>query len=116
METNHIFCFSCGNKIQYNLSKPNFCTKCGSALGVVTAAKKTPQRVKTSEQNDDDFEDDDNLDIDYLPDIEKIDVEIEQYQENSSFTLGSIFGDGSSASYKPKRRRSVDDFIDERKP
>ena len=29
----HIFCYSCGVKIEYNFAKPNFCSKCGASFG-----------------------------------------------------------------------------------
>lgn len=116
MSTNHIFCFSCGNKLLYNLAKPNFCGKCGSNLGSTAVAKIPSQKSRASRPSDeDDFEDEDNLDIDYIPDIKEIAVEIESFEGNSTFSLGSLFGDNSHSAFKARRKTSVDDFIDEKK-
>ena len=60
---NHIFCSSCGNKLQYNLAKPNFCTKCGNSLGSITIAKKTltPKLLEDDNQEYEDLDEDENL-------------------------------------------------------
>ena len=113
---NHIFCSSCGNKLQYNLAKPNFCTKCGSSLGVIAIAKKIPP----SRQSEDLYEDIEDLDEDEtsvasIPNIRKLAVDIEADGGNHSFNLGSLFGQNTENSFKQTRRRSVDDFIDEKK-
>lgn len=110
---NHIFCSSCGNKLQYNLAKPNFCTKCGNSLGSVSFAAKTSSPQSFS-SDDDDF-DEDETSVASVPHIRKIAVDIESDSGNTSFNLGSLFGQSSENSFKPKRRRTVDDFIDEKK-
>jgi hypothetical protein len=111
---NHIFCSSCGNKLQYNLAKPNFCTKCGNSLGVASIVKKVPALRLFSGENEDDL-DEDETSVASVPHISKLAVEIESYSENTSFNLGSLFGQKTENSFKQKRRRSVDDFIDEKK-
>jgi hypothetical protein len=110
---NHIFCSSCGNKIQYSLAKPNFCTKCGTGLGTIAVAKNTtPSKVRIQEEYDDLEEDETG--IDSIPNIRKLALEIEPEAGNHSFTFGSLFGDSTKA-YNGGRRRSIDDFIDEKK-
>jgi len=113
---NHIFCSSCGNKLQYNLAKPNFCTKCGSSLGSIAIAKKIlpSQSFANSDQEDDDC-DEDETSVASVPSIRKLAVDIESDSSNRSFNFGSLFGQNTENSFKPTRRRSVDDFIDERK-
>jgi hypothetical protein len=111
---NHIFCSSCGNKLQYNLAKPNFCTKCGNSLGATSIAKK----LSPSQSFIDDDEgnlDEDETSVASVPHIRKLAVEIESDSGNSSFNFGSLFGQKSENSFKQKRIRSVDDFIDEKK-
>ena len=113
---NHIFCSSCGNKLQYNLAKPNFCTKCGSILGSIAIAKKIlPSESFYQEEEDDDDLDEDETSTASVPNIKKLAVDIESDSSNRSFNFGSLFGQNSENSFKPTRRRSVDDFIDERK-
>jgi hypothetical protein len=111
---NHVFCSSCGNKIQYNLAKPNFCTKCGSALSALVVASKTQSSRKPI---DDDYEDldEDETGVDSIPDISKLAFEVESDSGNRSFTFGSLFGDNTKQAYSGRRKRSVDDFIDEKK-
>jgi hypothetical protein len=110
---NHIFCSSCGNKIQYSLAKPNFCTKCGTGLGTIAVAKNTtPSKVRIQEEYDDLEEDETG--VDFVPDIRKLAVDIEPDGGNHSFTFGSLFGDSTRA-YNGGRRKSIDDFIDEKK-
>lgn len=107
---NHIFCSNCGNKIQYNLAKPNFCTKCGTGLSSLSVSNEI---VKKKNAPDIDLEEDET-DIDDLPSLRKIAVDIENFSENSSFTLGNLFGTPTQA-FKGRRNRSVDEFIDEKK-
>jgi len=111
---NHIFCSSCGSKIQYSLAKPNFCTKCGSGLGSISVAKKPANSRSIAEESYDEDLDEDENNIDSIPNIKKLAVDIEPDGGNHSFTFGSLFGDSTRA-YSGGRRRSVDDFIDEKK-
>lgn len=113
---NHIFCSSCGNKIQYNLAKPNFCTKCGTGLSSIAVAKKISPANRQSEDFDEDEDlDEDETSIAHVPNIKKLAVDIESDSGNHSFNFGSLFGQNAENSFKPRRRRSVDDFIDEKK-
>lgn len=109
---NHIFCSNCGNKIQYNLAKPNFCTKCGSSLSSIHASDAIVTKQKVSKV-DVDLEEDET-DVDDLPNLKRIAVDIENFSENSSFTLGNLFGNPTQP-FKGRKNRSIDDFIDEKK-
>jgi hypothetical protein len=112
---NHIFCSSCGNKLQYNLAKPNFCTKCGSSLGTIAIAKKiSPSRLSEDIEDIEDL-DEDETSVASVPNIRKLAVDIETDGGNYSFNLGSLFGQNTENSFKQTRRRSVNDFIDEKK-
>jgi len=111
---NHIFCSSCGNKMQYNLAKPNFCTKCGTGLGSVAVAKNIVAPKSRSQEEYEDL-DEDETGVDFIPDIRKLAVDIESDSGNHSFTFGSLFGQNTAKSFSGGRRRSVDDFIDEKK-
>jgi len=41
----HIFCYSCGVKIEYNFAKPNFCSKCGASFGGAQESQATVEQV-----------------------------------------------------------------------
>jgi len=112
---NHIFCSNCGNKIQYNLAKPNFCTKCGSALSSLAVSNQIASQNNVSNMSKIDIDlEEDETDINDLPNLRRIAVDIESFSENSSFTLGNLFGTPTQA-FKGRKNRSVDEFIDEKK-
>lgn len=108
---NHVFCTECGSKIQYSYSKPKFCSSCGHKIG------SSAQLLKKSQSNvqEEQFLSEDETSIDELPDISRLQVDLEQYTDNV-FTFGSLVGEESS---KPSTRRrgsrSLEDFIDAKK-
>lgn len=98
---NHIFCFNCGKKLEYSLSKPKFCGACGEPID-----GKQTQRVKTrkkSEASSDDF-----TNADEVPQLNGIEVETEQY--GGSFTFGSLLGEESKPKFKGQIQYKIDDF------
>jgi hypothetical protein len=118
---NITYCPDCGKKHEYNFAKPNFCSGCGSPFGVAKLKKigKTSKREEEYEDEDEDFEDDDDdsfSNATRVPNIRKIQVDIERDEEYNTFDLGSIIGGTSSASSRapsPKRRSSsvsIEDF------
>jgi ribosomal protein L37E len=114
---NSTFCPNCGVKHTYNYSKPKFCSSCGNALGAVLTQ---PVKASKTRSIEDDYEDEDfdpeNSDSDYIPRITKLQVDIEKDSEYNSFSLGSIFGQGSEPSKTTRRRSaaSVDDFVNQK--
>mgnify|MGYP003135228173 CR=1 FL=1 len=105
----HLFCHSCGTKIEYANAQPNFCVKCGQALNS-TASVKQPNAPVASEAISDD-----ETDAESIPSISNIQVEYEAHG-NNTFTLGSLAGKETPPDYRPRKRsRSVDEFIDEKK-
>ena len=112
-----IFCPNCGSKHTYNYSKPKFCSSCGNAMSAMLEKPKATSRARFV-SDDDDYDDSDpeNSNAEYVPQINKFQFEIEHESEYNSFSLGSIFGQGSEAA-KPARRRSaasVDDFVNKK--
>jgi hypothetical protein len=101
-------------KHSYNYSKPKFCSGCGSSIGP-SLPKSTASKTRSSEYEYEDEEeyDPENSDADYVPSINKIQVEIENYSESNCFSLGSVFGQASNEPKTTRRRRasSVDDFV-----
>ena len=106
----HLFCHTCGTKLEYAHAKPNFCIKCGTQLGntpVATArgALAPPQSQGVEE---------DETNAEYVPHIEKFQVETEASAHNT-FTLGSLAGENTRPDFTPTQgSRSVDDFVDEK--
>lgn len=111
---NSMFCPNCGIKHSYNYSKPKFCSGCGSSLGP-SLAKPANSKTRASEYEDEDGEDLDpeNSDAEYVPSIRKLQVEVENYSESNSFSLGSLFGQSNNEPRTTRRRQasSVDDFV-----
>lgn len=116
-----LYCSQCGKKHEYNFAKPNFCSACGYSLGVVLASKQpatTKSIAKSSrkEEVDEDFDDEDFSDSDELPQIDKLEFDVENFSDYNSFSLNSIFG-GEQSVQKSTRKRSVslEDFKNNKK-
>jgi hypothetical protein len=106
------FCSECGKKHEYSFAKPNFCSGCGASFGpakLASASKKTIPEKSVHRRSQEEFEDIDDEDYSYLdelPDIDKIQVDVQQFDENSTFSLGSIFGQPQEPSSR-RRRESL---------
>jgi hypothetical protein len=72
-----IYCPDCGTAINYAAKKPNFCQSCGNPLSS-SVAKQLPAAVAPPEEVDteSDFE---------MPDIDKLDVEIDVFKNKVTF-------------------------------
>lgn len=108
---NAIFCSSCGSKHTFTYAKPKFCSSCGASMG---AMLKQTQASRPAPVDDDfDDEDEDSSNYDHVPQIRKLDIEVEKYSESPSFTLGSLFGDNTAQPQTPRRRssQSLDSFV-----
>lgn len=101
-----IYCQSCGSKIEYTTQKPNFCSKCGTALASIpnqnTKIKPPAQTTEPSE-------------IESVPKITKIDCEISGSNHND--TIGSVIGKGSigdikRAPYVPRHGSASNDSLE----
>jgi len=105
---NHIFCFNCGNKIQYNLSKPNFCTSCGTSLKTGESSASVAAPTKQIKNNKIKPLSEDETDAEFVPDIRKLEVETEQF--GGSFTIGSLAGEKTQPDFKEKSTYDIDEF------
>ena len=111
-----MFCSNCGMKHTFNYAKPNFCSGCGGSLGVVEKKKPVQQSTAADEEGDGDYEDDEDNIPTRVPKLSKIQVEIENNEQSTSFTLGSLFAE-NAAPVKTVRRnqpRMIEDFINEK--
>jgi len=109
----HLFCHSCGNKLEFANAKPNFCVKCGQQL-TVTEATNTNSAVGQPILTESVELSDSETDATSVPHIDKIQVEYVAEGHNT-FTVGSLVGDKSPPDYNKRRApKSVDEFIDEK--
>lgn len=92
-----MFCFSCGHKLEYNRTPPNFCVKCGSKVGNASVTKEVEPEIEESLAEDE-------TSVDQVPKLRGLQVETENY--GGSFTLGQMAGKGTPPSYDAKRSDS----------
>lgn len=105
---NHIFCFNCGSKIQYNLSKPNFCTSCGTSLKTGESSASVAAPTKQIKNNKTQSLSEDETDVEFVPNISKLEVDTEHY--GGSFTIGSLVGEGTRPDFEAKDSYDIDEF------
>lgn len=92
-----IYCSNCGSKITYTVSQPNFCSSCGTSIGSIIQESKEnnqktnkfsqsrhpslPKRTSPIKSGEVSLADDET-DIDYVPDISKLQYEIDIPKNN----------------------------------
>jgi len=108
----HLFCHSCGNRLEYAHAKPNFCGKCGQKLNesvsTNTAATLPPIEKSVIISSDE-------TDAQSVPQISNFQVDYDM-EDRSTMTLGSLIGEPTPSDYKERKRTpSVNEFIDEKK-
>lgn len=107
---NYVFCIECGNKIEYAYSKPKFCSSCGSKCAGGHIEKESQKKLVKKESLAED-----ETDIDFIPDIDKLSVDIES-KGNNVFTLGSLAGEKESTkTVRSRGSKTIEDFIDDRR-
>lgn len=101
----NVFCTNCGAKHEYSGFAPNFCSKCGSHMNGKTSLQAQKKPSRNSDQEDIEEESEDNTNIDELPHIDKIDVEIEMEGGFRAFNLEDLSRNPQSGPTKfaPKR-------------
>ena len=70
-----LYCTECGYKNEYSIHPPNFCGGCGVSLGGKPPLKESKSSTRRRKRREDDY-DPDETDIENLPDISKLDVDI----------------------------------------
>jgi hypothetical protein len=136
-----LYCTECGSPTSYSASKPKFCSSCGTSFDKLVvnkvmlqkptadkpvAPKKILPRFQkaTDEDTDLDFDDpeDDINDVNSVPPIRRLDVEIDQgYQPSQQKTkIGDIIGSSRSGAKREKiqgkpitkadRKKFLEDF------
>jgi hypothetical protein len=104
---NHIFCFSCGHKMSYNLSPPNFCEKCGadqkSGTSKASSNKQAPVEVEESLAEDE-------TNITSVPRLTKLDVETENF--GGTMTIGQMAGQNTPPIHKGSKTQNLNDLLE----
>jgi uncharacterized Zn finger protein (UPF0148 family) len=121
-----IYCTECGSPTSYSVSKPKFCSNCGSPFEKTVVNKVQLQRKTISQVKD--IEEDDNYDeteseVNYVPEINKIDCEIIEIKKRGE-KIGNIVGTSSGGEKikraknnkkltKAERKKFLEDFAKE---
>jgi hypothetical protein len=82
-----LYCPECGNPTSYSVSKPKFCSNCGNSfektiINKIQTEKPSFNKIQPSKKviarNEEDFDDDEDdfQEINYVPDIKKLDCDI----------------------------------------
>jgi len=106
----HLFCHSCGNKLEYAHAKPNFCGKCGQQLNA-SISTNTAAELPTLEKSV--VLSSDETDSQSVPHIS--DFQVEYDIETTNTTLGSLIGESAPSPKERNKTLSVNEFIDEKK-
>lgn len=111
---NVTFCSNCGAKHSFTYAKPKFCSGCGFSLG--PELKKTSASSAPIVDNDFDDEDEDFSNSSFVPQLQKLEIDVEKYSNSNSFTLGSLFGEANAQPAQPRRRgsQSLEDFVNDK--
>ena len=102
------FCSECGTKVEYKFSPPKFCFQCGTPMGVATVNESKPlnRNVKASRKIE--AISDDETDAEYVPDISKLEYEIDTFGSQYNQTIGSL-GGKSAPVRRDIKRRGIDE-------
>ena len=98
------FCSECGTKVEYKFSPPKFCSQCGTPMGVATVNESKPlnRNVKASRKIE--AISDNETDAEYVPDISKLEYEIDTFGSQYNQTIGSLGGKSTPVRREIKRR------------
>ena len=84
-----LYCSECGYKNEYTLHPPNFCGGCGEKIelgGKGSPAKKKTRETRGGELQKPSFAkklDDDETDIDFVPNLKKLDIDVSYESEGN---------------------------------
>lgn len=111
------FCSECGKGVEYKFSPPKFCSDCGAPMGIasVNEAKPLSREVSRRTQQRAVANADGYTDSEYVPDISRLEYEVETY--GNQMTLGQMAGHGTPHRGVSRRRtksKNIQDFIDDK--
>lgn len=113
-----IYCTECGSPTTYTSAKPKFCSSCGKpfdklVVNKVLNQKPTITKVRPSisrdlsEDIEDDY-DDNETDVNYVPDVSKIDcdiIDVNNQREKIESIMGTYSGQPRRRGEKQKRKK-----------
>tara|TARA_R110002153_G_scaffold152848_1_gene304603 strand:- start:1255 stop:1587 length:333 start_codon:yes stop_codon:yes gene_type:complete len=106
------FCFECGTKLEYKFNPPNFCPSCGVSIKDGQSKKVEPARseasTKISKSSKSSEDSEGYTDANYIPNISKLEYEIEDFGDSNQQTIGSLGGKIS-----PMRKNNIIKKIDD---
>ncbi len=85
-----IFCHTCGNKIEFTLSKPNFCFKCGESLNPLKKLVTSKVKAQVTDDEDDEEDEQDEEFEDY--DFQNVKINLVVSTDSNPLTIGQIAG------------------------
>lgn len=100
------YCSECGSKHEYKFSPPKFCSNCGDPMGVATDESKPLDRKVTSQRKSQAISDNET-DAESVPQISKLEYDLEDFGASTQHTLGSLHGKTA-----PKRKTRIVRDID----
>ena len=107
------FCTNCGAKYEFTGFAPNFCSKCGTQMNGTKASVPTRDTSKRpfASRNQVADDDEENTDIDSVPELDKLDVDIEIEGGFRTFSLEEISRSPHQAQarkFVPRRVSGID--------
>jgi uncharacterized Zn finger protein (UPF0148 family) len=107
-----IYCTECGGPTSYSVNKPKFCSHCGNAFDKLVVnktqvQKETISKIRPRQMEELNIEDDDDegSEVNYVPEISKIDYEIINESARKE-KIGNIMGtsDPSMRTRQPRQK------------
>ena len=102
------FCSECGTKVEYKFSPPKFCSQCGTPMGVATVNESKPLNRNVRASRKIEAISDNETDAEYVPDISKLEYEIDTFGSQYNQTIGSL-GGKSAPVRRDIKRRGIDE-------
>lgn len=106
------YCSECGKKYEYKFSPPKFCSECGSPMGIANQeARPIDRQVQRPPQEVEKFTSvsEDETDADHVPQIGRLQYEVEDYGQTFQQTIGSLGGKTPPNRFK-KKTRDINDL------
>jgi hypothetical protein len=78
--------------------------------------KSTPKIAATRQYDVDvDEDDEDSTDVDFVPDISRLAIDVENFSEYNTFSLGSLFGEKEAVKKNKRPIKTIEEFKSEKK-
>lgn len=102
------FCSECGTKVEYKFSPPKFCSNCGAPMGVAHVNESKPIDRNVNSTRKIKAIADDETDAEFVPEISKLEYEIDTFGSNIIQNIGSLAGKTPPTRKKNNTKRIED--------